>query len=178
MFSYDECQSSGHFSSMGLGCESGPDQNWTSSLQAAEITPLSTLRSCRSKSTHPSPRHTRHAGRTPAGSIFIKQDRNNPCVLLTHSLNLRCASLHCPASVYGHVNLTSDIQSVLAKHHDCLFSAFYIPIKQEPSQHNKYIPAMGGSIPSDKNAKRSESRSPLPTKNPSNSDSVHSHFKI
>eukprot|EP00116_Pleurobrachia_bachei_P004460 sb/3464722/ len=87
-----------------------------------EISFLSILRFFRSKSTHPSLRYICYVGRILDGSIFIKQDRNNPCVLLTHSLNSRCAGLQCPASVYGHVNLTSGIQNVLVKRHDCLFS--------------------------------------------------------
>eukprot|EP00116_Pleurobrachia_bachei_P013147 sb/3473409/ len=28
---------------------------------------------------------------------------NNPCVLLTHSLNVHYGSLHCPASLHGHI---------------------------------------------------------------------------
>ena len=83
----------------------------------------------------------------------MKQDRNNPCVLLTHSLNLRCSGLHCPASVHGHVNLAAYIQNVLVKPHDCFYSVVYILIKQEFSQHNKNISVMGGSILSGKNAK-------------------------
>eukprot|EP00116_Pleurobrachia_bachei_P003702 sb/3463964/ len=96
-----------------LRSESGPDQNWTSLLYVVEISFLSILRFCRSKSTHPSLRYVCYVGRIPAGSIFIKQDRNNPCVLLTHSLNLQYCGLYCPASVYGHVNLNPYIQNIL-----------------------------------------------------------------
>eukprot|EP00116_Pleurobrachia_bachei_P006318 sb/3466580/ len=118
-----------------------------------------------------------YVGRIPARSILIIQDRNNPCVLLTHSLNCQYVGLHCPASVHGHVNLTPYIQNVLVKHHDRFYSVLYILIKQEFSQHNKNISVMGVSILSGKNAKCSESQSLLPTTNLSYSDPVHSHFK-
>eukprot|EP00116_Pleurobrachia_bachei_P007263 sb/3467525/ len=149
---------------------------WTGSeldkfVVGSKISFLSILRFCRSKSTHPSLRYVCYFGRMPTGSIFIKQDRNNPCVLLTHSLDYQYGALHCPVSLHGH----------------------------EFSQHNKCISVMGGSILSGKNAKcsRSESliqsvpdlrpkhfpprmllnRGPtVPSRNLSNSDSVHSHF--
>eukprot|EP00116_Pleurobrachia_bachei_P017431 sb/3477693/ len=56
-------------------------------------------------------------------------ERNNPCVLLTHSLNFQYRGLHCPAFVNGHINLTAHIQSVLVKHHDCFYYVLYILIK-------------------------------------------------
>eukprot|EP00116_Pleurobrachia_bachei_P014151 sb/3474413/ len=87
-----------------------------------KISVLSILHFCRSKSTHPSLRHVCYVGRIPAGSILIKQDRNYPCVLLTHSLNFYYGGLHCAASVNVHVNLTAYIQNVLVKHHDCDYS--------------------------------------------------------
>eukprot|EP00116_Pleurobrachia_bachei_P008865 sb/3469127/ len=94
-----------------------------------EIRFLSILRFCRSKSNHPSLRYVCYVGRIPAGSILIKQDRNNPCVLLTHSLNFQYGGLHCPASVHGHVNLTAYIQNVVVKNHHCLYSVLHILIK-------------------------------------------------
>eukprot|EP00116_Pleurobrachia_bachei_P015365 sb/3475627/ len=77
------------------------------------LSSLSILRFCRSKSTHPSLRYVCYVGRILAGSILIKHDRNNPCVLLTHSLNFHFGGLHYPASLDGHINLTGYIQNVL-----------------------------------------------------------------
>eukprot|EP00116_Pleurobrachia_bachei_P018725 sb/3478987/ len=69
---------------------------------------MSILRFCRSKSTHPSLRYICYVGRIPAGSIFIKQDRNNPSAKTqnAHNSNLYYLQQTCPILIRSTLTLT------------------------------------------------------------------------